>query len=76
MDFLTIQKYASALLPHLAGQRNVMEIQTEMGVWEREVFLVDASKAVAILCFIIVAFLVMSVFTVRRREYYPARTIT
>lgn len=76
VDFLTIQKYAHALLPRLAGQRNVVEIRTELGVWEREVFLVDASKAAAVLCVIILVFLVMSVVTVRWREYYPARTIT
>jgi len=76
VDFLTIQKYAQALLPRLAGQRNVVEIQTELGTWEREVFLVDASKAAVVLCVIILAFLAMSVVTVRWREYYPARTMT
>lgn len=75
IDLFTIQKYVMALLPKLAAQRSIEQVQTEMVKWEREVFLVGAAKASVMIFIIVAALLIGSVITVRWREYYPARTI-
>jgi ABC-type transport system involved in multi-copper enzyme maturation permease subunit len=74
VDFLTIQKYADALLPRLAAQRDRADIQTVLGDFQREVFIVDASKAIFVILAIIAVFLLATLYTIRNREYYAART--
>jgi len=73
IDFFTIQKYTDALLPKLATQRGNVEIQTVLGTFQKEVFMVSARKAFIILWIIALAFLIASVLAVRLREYSAAR---
>ncbi len=69
IDFITIKKYVDALFPIMATQRNLVEIQTALGSFQREVFLVSASKAVFMLFAIAAFFLAVAVVAVTRREY-------
>jgi len=73
IDFLTIQKYTDALLPSLATQRDNVEIQTALGAFQRKVFLVGAAKAGATLVMITLVLLLLTVLTVRLRQYSAAR---
>jgi len=75
IDFITIQKYTDALMPKLASQRGNVEIQTVLGTFEKEVFMVSAGKAFIILWIIALAFLIGSILAVRLREYSAARAI-
>ncbi len=73
VDFFTIKKYTDALLPVMATQRHVAEIQTALGTFQREVFLVSAGKALAVLLLITAVTLGATVFAVTRREYAADR---
>lgn len=75
VDFLTIQKYTDALLPLLATQRLNVEIQTVLGTFQKEIFMVSAGKAAIALGIIIAAFLIATTLAVRIREYSAARAI-
>ena len=69
VDFLTITKYVEALYPVLATQRNVVEVQTALGTFQKQVFAVSATRAVLIIGLVTAAFLISSIIAVRRREY-------
>ena len=73
VDFFTIKKYTDAVLPLMATQRHVAEIQTALGTFQREVFLVSAGKAVIVLLLITVVSLGATVIAVSRREYAADR---
>ena len=73
VDFFTIKKYTDALLPLMATQRHVAEIQTALGTFQREVFLVSAGKAVVVLLLITAVSLVATIVAVSRREYAADR---
>ena len=75
IDFLTIEKYTDALLPRLASQRASIEVQTALGTFQKEVFLVSAAKAGATLIAITAVFLGMTVLAVRWRQYSSTRAI-
>ncbi len=73
VDFFTIKKYTDALLPIMATQRHVTEIQTAIGTFQREVFLVGAGKALVVLFLITAVTLGATVIAVSRREYAADR---
>ncbi len=73
VDFFTIKKYTDALLPVMATQRHVAEIQTALGTFQREVFLVGAGKALVVLFLITAVTLGATVVAVSRREYAADR---
>lgn len=73
VDFFTIKKYTDALLPLMATQRNVTEIHTALGTFQREVFLVSAGKAVIALVLIAAVSLGATIIAVLRREYAADR---
>lgn len=73
VDFFTIKKYTDALLPIMATQRNVTEIQTALGTFQREVFLVGAGKALIVLLVITAVALGATIVAVSRREYAADR---
>jgi ABC-2 type transport system permease protein len=75
VDFFTIQKYTGALLPALAAQRMHAEIQTSLGTWHREVFLVSAGKAALALAAITAVFLLLTVILLRAKEFTSARSL-
>ena len=74
VDFLTIAKYVEALYPALATQRNVVEVQTALGTFQKQVFAVTAGRAVLVILLVAAVFLVSSIVAVRRREYGTGRT--
>jgi ABC-type transport system involved in multi-copper enzyme maturation permease subunit len=73
VDFLTIQKYTDALLPKLAESRHNVEVQTALLTYNKEIFMVSATNAILTLAGVTVAFVALSVYTVRQREYAAAR---
>lgn len=73
VDFLTIKKYVDALYPVLATQRAVVEVQTALGNFQKQVFMVSASRAGLVLAGVTAAFLIASIIAVRRREYVSNR---
>lgn len=73
VDFFTIQKYTDALLPVMPTQRHVVEIQTALGTFQRQVFLIGGTKAIMVLIGITVVFLGLTIFAVFRREYAADR---
>ena len=75
IDFLTVQKYVTAIYPVLATQRNLVEVQTALGTFQKEVFMVGATKAVVVLALMTALFLGASIVAVRRREYGSGRAI-
>ncbi len=73
VDFLTISKYVEALYPVLATQRNVVEVQTALGTFQKQIFAVSATRAVVMILLVTAVFLVSSIVAVRRREYGTGR---
>lgn len=73
VDFFTIKKYIEALLPVMATQRHVSEIQTALGTFQREVFMPSAGKAALTLIMITVITLALTVLAVHKREYAADR---
>jgi len=73
VDFFTIKKYTDGLLPIMATQRNVLEIQTALGNFQREVLQVSATKSIMALLFITSASLLATVIAVIVREYAADR---
>lgn len=73
VDFLTIQKYTDALLPQLAESRHNVEIQTALLTYNKEIFMVSAPSAILTLAGVTLVFVVLSVYTIRQREYASAR---
>jgi len=75
IDFFTIQKYTDALLPALAAQQDNVEVRSALLNFQKEVFLVSATRAGITLAVISLVFLVVTVWAVRWREYSAARAI-
>jgi len=75
VDFLTIKKYTDALLPVLATQRQSFSLETELGTFQKQAFLVDGVSALATLFGVTVVFLAYAIYTVRNREYASSRAI-
>lgn len=75
VDFLTIKKYTNALLPVLATQRGNQQMQAIIAGFQREEFLVSASKAIIVLIVLTLVFLGLTIFTVRFREYAKGRAV-
>ena len=75
IDFLTIKKYTDALLPVLATERNTVAIETAMGDFQKEVFLVDGVSALATLFAVTIGFLAYTIYAVRNREYASSGAI-
>lgn len=75
VDFFTIRKYTDALLPELASERGKEVTQTALGEFQKQLFLIGATKAaIALLC-IAALFFALTVFTVRIREYATAHAV-
>ncbi|MBI1319810.1 MAG: hypothetical protein GC168_12815 [Candidatus Hydrogenedens sp.] len=75
VDFLTIKKYTDALLPVLATQRQNFSMETELGTFQKQVFLVDGISALATLFVATALFLAYSIYCVRQREFASSRAI-
>jgi len=72
VDFMTIMKYTNELLP--TGVKASSEAaQQNLLAFQREVYAVGATKAALILVAISAAFLIVSVWVVRMREYATDR---
>ena len=75
IDFFTIQKYTDAILPKLATQRANVEIQTALGTFQKEVFMISAGKALIVLVAISLVFLTASTLALRWREFAGPRAV-
>ncbi len=73
VDFFTIKKYTDALMPIMATQRHVAEIQTALGTFQREVFQVSATRSIFALLLITGVSLCATIIAVSRREYAADR---
>ena len=73
VDFFTIKKYTDGILPIMATQRNVVEIQTAIGNFQRDVFQISATKSIIALLLITSVSLLATVIAVIKREYAADR---
>lgn len=73
VDFFTIKKYTTALLPLMATQRHNPVIETVLGTIQREVFYVGMPKAFAALLAITSVSLLLTVYATYKREYASDR---
>jgi ABC-type transport system involved in multi-copper enzyme maturation permease subunit len=75
VDFLTIEKYAVALLPALAGQRARRVIHTALAEFEKEQFLVSFPRALAVLLIVSAVFVIATTLALRMREYSKGKAV-
>jgi ABC-type transport system involved in multi-copper enzyme maturation permease subunit len=75
VDFMTLQKYIDMMLPRLATAREDTVMVDALMEFQRQVFVIDASKALATLLVISVVFIALSVAAVRWREYATSQAI-
>ena len=75
IDFFTIRKYISAILPSLAATFESQVIHTQLGDFEKHFLAVGFTQAVLALIAISLAFILVTVFTVRHREYASAHAL-
>ena len=74
IDFLTIQKYTTAILPALATERKTVAVMTALGAYRKEIFAVNAGKALVTLSLITITFLFLSVLCIRLKQYADSKT--
>jgi len=75
IDFLTIKKYTDALLPVLASQRHNLSIQSALGNYNKEVFMIDAANAAYTLFAITATLLAVTIYLVRNHQKLIARAV-
>jgi hypothetical protein len=75
IDFFTIEKYVTALLPPLAEARQAPTIQTALIEFQKKEFLIGAAKSTVALFIITAVLIAITVFIVRRREYSQAKAM-
>lgn len=75
IDFFTIRKYISAILPSLAAQAESQTFQTQLGEFEKHFIAVGMLESMISLLAISLAFILITVFTVRTREYASAHSL-
>jgi len=78
IDFFTIEKYTSAMLPVLASQRGTQdspEARQALIEFTREVYAIGAAKACIVLLCISAAFLALTIAAVRIRQFASSRAI-
>ena len=73
IDFITIEKYLKLLLPPLAVQRDNPVLRMALVEFQKQEFVIGASKAIAILSVTILLFIGLTSVIVRHREYTAAR---
>lgn len=75
VDFLTIIKYTSALLPKESTKTAAAKTQEALLTLQREEYVVNATSAAITLLFITGALLAITIMAVRMREYSGSRAI-
>ncbi|MFP6598798.1 MAG: ABC transporter permease subunit [Candidatus Hydrogenedentota bacterium] len=75
IDFFTIRKYISAIMPSLAAQSESQRFETAFGDFEKHFFTVGLPEAMLTLIAISLGFMLLTVITVRRREYASAHAL-
>ncbi|MFP6582191.1 MAG: ABC transporter permease [Candidatus Hydrogenedentota bacterium] len=75
IDFLTIGKYVDAIQPSTAMRDNTVTFQTELGDFQKHIFAIELPQAMLTLAIISLAFVIMTVISVRHREYASAHAI-
>ncbi|MFO7976099.1 MAG: ABC transporter permease [Candidatus Hydrogenedentota bacterium] len=75
IDFFTIEKYVTALLPPLAEARQAPTLRTTLIEFQKKEFLIGAAKSTVALFIITAVLIAITVFIVRRREYSQAKAM-
>lgn len=75
IDFFTISKYLEELMPTLVSGRGDETIRSALLEFQRQIFVVGATKAAITLAIIAAIFLVLTIVTVRARQYASAHAI-
>ena len=75
VDFLTIEKYLTAMLPKLATERQSAVIRTALAEFQKKQLMIDASKAAVTLLIVVTVLLALTCVVLRRREYSQSRAI-
>jgi len=75
VDFLTIEKYLTALLPAMAVSRKAAMIRTSLVSFNKQEMLISGPRALITLGCITLALLCLTVYVVRRREYASGRAV-
>jgi hypothetical protein len=75
VDFLTIEKYLTILLPKVAIQRENQMIKTALVEFQKKEFLISGTRALVTLLVITAVLLVLTSYVVRQREYSSARAV-
>ncbi len=73
LDFLTLEKYLTELLPPLAVQRDNPVVRSALVEFQREAFLVGAVRAAVVLAIVTAVFTALTAVIVRHREFTAAR---
>ena len=72
VDFLTIRKYVEAVLPAVATMRDTQQGPDNVFTFDKQIYAVGAGESILTLALITAAFVVLTVVTVRAREYASA----
>ncbi|MBI2423002.1 MAG: ABC transporter permease [Candidatus Hydrogenedentes bacterium] len=75
VDFLTIVKYTTALIPAEATATQAVKTQEALLAFQKQVYLIGAGKAVVMLLLITAGLLGITIAAVRIREYSGSRAI-
>lgn len=75
IDFLTIKKYTDAILPVLATQRHNISVQSALGEYQKEFYLISAGNGALILIAITIVLLGITILLVRNHQKLIARAV-
>ncbi len=72
-DFLTVQKYTDCMLPRRLGSLNLMEVETILGVFNKEMYLLTPVQGALALLIITGLGLLLALWALREKEYAADR---
>ena len=75
IDFFTMEKYLKAMLPPLAVQRNNPVVREAINQFQKEEFLIGATKATLVVFVTTLLFVGLTSVVVRIREFTAARAV-
>lgn len=75
IDFFTIRRYLNTILPSLAAQKDSEVFNTAFGDFEKHFVSLGSTQAIITLSIISLAFIGLTVFAVRNREYASAHSL-
>lgn len=75
IDFFTIRKYISAILPSLSAQSESQVFETSLGEFEKHFFTIGMPQAMISLTLISLTFMLVTVLAVRHKQYSSAHAL-